>query len=54
MRHESTIFAYTNATVWTNGYLMLGYADPYGGTGAQGFDPTDILVRKAEGLTDTV
>jgi hypothetical protein len=30
---KTLIFAYTNATVWTNGYLMLGYADPYGGTG---------------------
>ena len=31
--NKSIIFAYTNTTVWTNGYLMLGYADPYGGTG---------------------
>ena len=28
---KTLIFAYTNATVWTNGCLMLGYADPYGG-----------------------
>jgi hypothetical protein len=30
---KTPIFAYTNTTVWTNGYLMLGYADPFGGTG---------------------
>jgi len=30
---KTPIFAYTNTTVWTNGYLMLGYADPYGGAG---------------------
>ena len=29
---KTAIFAYTNTTVWTNGYLMLGYADPYGGS----------------------
>ncbi len=28
--NHTPIFAYTNTTVWTNGYLMLGYADPYG------------------------
>ncbi|MBW8863835.1 MAG: hypothetical protein JF609_02730, partial [Verrucomicrobia bacterium] len=27
------VFTYTNNTVWTNGYVMLGYADPFGGTG---------------------
>ena len=30
---KTAIFAYTNTAVWTNGYLMLGYADPYGGSG---------------------
>jgi hypothetical protein len=29
---KTAIFTYTNTTVWTNGYLMLGYSDPYGGT----------------------
>ena len=28
--NHTTIFTYTNATVWTNGYLMLGYTDPFG------------------------
>ncbi|MEY4917277.1 MAG: hypothetical protein RL616_1190, partial [Verrucomicrobiota bacterium] len=28
--NHSAIFSYTNTTVWTNGYLMLGYADPFG------------------------
>ena len=30
--NHTTIFTYTNTTVWTNGYLMLGYADPFGAT----------------------
>jgi hypothetical protein len=30
--NHTTIFTYTNTTVWTNGYLMLGYADPFGTT----------------------
>jgi hypothetical protein len=30
--NHTAIFIYTNTTVWTNGYLMLGYADPFGGT----------------------
>ncbi len=28
--NHSPIFTYTNTTVWTSGYLMLGYADPFG------------------------
>lgn len=28
--NHTAIFTYTNTTVWTNGYLMLGYTDPYG------------------------
>jgi len=28
--NHTLVFAYTNTTVWTNGYLMLGYADPFG------------------------
>jgi hypothetical protein len=28
--NHTAVFVYTNTTVWTNGYLMLGYADPYG------------------------
>jgi hypothetical protein len=28
--NHTAIFTYTNTTVWTNGYLMLGYSDPYG------------------------
>jgi hypothetical protein len=31
--NKNIIFTYTNTTVWKSGYLMLGYADPYGGTG---------------------
>jgi hypothetical protein len=30
--NNNAIFSYTNTTVWTNGYLMLGYADPFGAT----------------------
>jgi hypothetical protein len=30
--NHTPIFVYTNTTVWTNGYLMLGYADPFGGS----------------------
>ena len=30
--NHTLIFTYTNTTVWTNGYLMLGYADPFGVT----------------------
>jgi hypothetical protein len=26
------VFTYTNSTVWTNGYVMLGYNDPFGGS----------------------
>ncbi len=28
--NHTPIFVYTNTTVWTSGYLMLGYEDPYG------------------------
>ncbi len=28
--NHTPIFTYNNTTAWTNGYLMLGYADPYG------------------------
>jgi hypothetical protein len=27
--NKTPIFSYTNTTVWTNGYLMLGYSDPF-------------------------
>ena len=30
--NHTAVFTYTNTTVWTNGYLMLGYADPFGNT----------------------
>jgi hypothetical protein len=30
--NKTPIFVYTNTTAWTNGYLMLGYTDPYGST----------------------
>ena len=30
--NHTPIFTYTNTTVWTSGYLMLGYADPFGAT----------------------
>jgi hypothetical protein len=30
--NRTPIFVYTNSTVWTGGYLMLGYADPFGNT----------------------
>jgi hypothetical protein len=29
--NHTPIFSYTNTTVWTSGYLMLGYTDPFGG-----------------------
>ena len=32
--NKITIFTYTNTTVWTNGYLMLGYEDPFSSIGA--------------------
>jgi hypothetical protein len=28
--NHTLIFSYTNTTVWKSGYLMLGYADPFG------------------------
>jgi len=28
--NHTPIFSYTNKTVWQSGYLMLGYADPFG------------------------
>jgi hypothetical protein len=28
--NHTPIYVYTNTTVWTGGYLMLGYADPFG------------------------
>ena len=28
--NHTTIFVYTNSSAWTSGYLMLGYADPFG------------------------
>jgi hypothetical protein len=28
--NHTPIFTYTNTTVWKSGYLMLGYADPFG------------------------
>lgn len=28
--NHTAIFSYANTTVWKSGYLMLGYADPYG------------------------
>ncbi len=30
--NRTPIFVYTNTTVWKSGYLMLGYADPFGAT----------------------
>jgi len=30
--NRTKIFGYTNTTVWKSGYLMLGYADPFGGS----------------------
>jgi hypothetical protein len=30
--NRTLIFSYTNTTVWKSGYLMLGYADPFGGS----------------------
>ena len=39
--NHTTIFTYTNVTVWTNGYLMLGYNDPFGGTGGTSIGSPD-------------
>jgi hypothetical protein len=41
---KTAIFSYTNTTVWTNGYLMLGYADPYGATGGTSVGTPDASV----------
>lgn len=30
--NKSPVFAYTNTTTFTTGFLMLGYSDPYGGS----------------------
>jgi hypothetical protein len=32
--NHTPIFVYTNKTVWKGGYLMLGYADPFGSVGS--------------------
>ncbi len=32
--NKNPILVYTNVTVWTNGYLMLGYSDPYNSIGS--------------------
>jgi hypothetical protein len=32
--NKTTIFTYTNTTVWTNGTVMLGYEDPFSSIGA--------------------
>jgi len=32
--NKTVICNYTNTTVWTNGYLMLGYEDPFSSVGA--------------------
>jgi len=31
--NHTPIFVYTNTTAWTNGYLMLGYENPFGEAG---------------------
>jgi len=41
---KTPIFVYTNTTVWTNGYLMLGYADPFGGTAGVSVGTPDAAV----------
>jgi len=45
--NHTVIFTYTNATIWTNGYLMLGYADPYGGAGGASIGAQDAGVYYA-------
>ena len=45
--NHTAIFSYTNSTVWTNGYLMLGYSDPYGGTGGASVGAQDAGVYYA-------
>ena len=32
--NKTTVFTYANTTVWTNGYIMLGYDDPFASVGA--------------------
>jgi hypothetical protein len=34
--NHTQIFTYTNTTVWKSGYLMLGYADPFGAADSKG------------------
>jgi hypothetical protein len=45
--NRTPVLVYTNTTVWTNGYLMLGYADPYGGTGGLSVGKVDAAVYYA-------
>jgi hypothetical protein len=32
--NRTPVFVFTNTTVWKSGYLMLGYADPFGSVGS--------------------
>ncbi len=39
--NHTPIFKYANTTVWQSGYLMLGYADPYGGANGSSVGAAD-------------
>jgi hypothetical protein len=39
--NKTSILVYTNTTVWKSGYLMLGYEDPFGGTGGVSVETLD-------------
>jgi hypothetical protein len=57
--NKTAIFSYTNTTVWTNGYLMLGYADPFGSSsdgsvGAAYFASLEVVRLTKPEVTQTV
>jgi hypothetical protein len=42
--NKTTIFIYTNTTIWTNGTIMLGYNDPFGSPTANSIGGSDAAV----------
>jgi hypothetical protein len=57
--NKTPIFSYTNTTVWTNGYLMLGYSDPFsssadGSVGAAYFANLEVVGLTKPEVTQTV
>ena len=57
--NKTEIFSYTNRTVWTNGYVMLGYSDPFasstdGSKAAAYFANLSVVRLAAPAVTATV